>query len=204
MGAKQGRNRSMSLPHALLTALLEHPCSGSELAGRFDRSIGYFWPATHQQIYRELGRLEQAGWVESLPPTGRGGKRVYEVLPAGRAELARWTGESQQPKPLRDELMVRLRAEAAIGPTPALLREIERQRQLHAQKLELYRQIEARDFPGEDASRVAELQHLVLTAGVMLESFWVEFCDKAIHALSPRAEAAAKSKAAARKKTARD
>ena len=56
----------MSLPHALLTALTEHPGSGSDLAGRFDRSIGYFWQATHQQIYRELARLEAAGWIEGL------------------------------------------------------------------------------------------------------------------------------------------
>ncbi|MBA5845288.1 PadR family transcriptional regulator, partial [Escherichia coli] len=55
----------MSLPHALLTALAERPGSGSELADRFDRSIGYFWQATHQQIYRELGRLEETGWIES-------------------------------------------------------------------------------------------------------------------------------------------
>ena len=31
------------------------PASGLELARRFDRSIGYFWHATHQQIYRVLG-----------------------------------------------------------------------------------------------------------------------------------------------------
>ena len=57
----------MSLPHARLTSLAERPGSGSELASRFDRSIGYFWQATHQQIYRELARLEAAGWVEAAP-----------------------------------------------------------------------------------------------------------------------------------------
>ena len=51
----------MSLPHAILTALLEKPSSGLELTRRFDRSIGYFWSATHQQIYRELGKLEAEG-----------------------------------------------------------------------------------------------------------------------------------------------
>lgn len=181
----------MSLPHALLTALLERPCSGSELADRFDRSIGYFWPATHQQIYRELGRLEQAGWVQSLPPqSGRGRKRVYRVLPAGRAELARWTGDRYQPRPPREELMVRLRAEAVIGPTPGLLRDIERQLELHAQQLALYRQIEERDFPrqggGQGGARERELQHLVLTAGIMLEKFWVEFCEKARDTLAAK------------------
>jgi DNA-binding PadR family transcriptional regulator len=109
---------TMSLPHALITALVEQPSSGSDLASRFDRSIGYFWHATHQQIYRELGRLEEAGWVESLPPeSGRGRKRVYQVLPAGRKELKRWVAEQQDPTPQRDAFMVRLRAEAAVGPT---------------------------------------------------------------------------------------
>ena len=57
----------MSLPHAILTALLEKPSSGLELTRRFDRSIGYFWSATHQQIYRELGRLEAEGHIRALP-----------------------------------------------------------------------------------------------------------------------------------------
>src|SRR5450830_1600944 len=49
----------MSLQHALLTSLVEKPCSGYELARRFDKSIGYFWHATHQQIYRELARMDE-------------------------------------------------------------------------------------------------------------------------------------------------
>ncbi|MEN9435698.1 MAG: hypothetical protein RIR09_353, partial [Pseudomonadota bacterium] len=48
----------MSLAHAVLTSLIEKSSSGFELARRFDKSIGYFWHATHQQIYRELARME--------------------------------------------------------------------------------------------------------------------------------------------------
>ena len=55
----------MSLAHAVLTSLLEKASSGYDLAQRFDKSIGYFWHATHQQIYRELGRMEAAGWIAS-------------------------------------------------------------------------------------------------------------------------------------------
>ena len=63
----------MSLAHALLTSLLEQPSSGYDLARRFDKSIGHFWQATHQQIYRELGRMEKAGWIRSDadPDAGR-------------------------------------------------------------------------------------------------------------------------------------
>ena len=39
----------MSLRHAILTALIEKPSSGLALTRRFDRSIGYFWQATHQE-----------------------------------------------------------------------------------------------------------------------------------------------------------
>ena len=39
----------MALEHAILVSLTERAGSGYELARRFDRSIGYFWPATHQQ-----------------------------------------------------------------------------------------------------------------------------------------------------------
>jgi len=176
----------MSLPHALLTALLEEPCSGSELARRFDRSIGFFWHATHQQIYRELGRLERSGWVESLPPeSGRGRKKVYRVLPAGRKELKRWTSERQVPQPLREELMLRLRAEAVIGPT-ALRQDIKRRMDMHRQKLALYQQLEARDFPPDDASYEVQLRHLVLTAGVMFETLWIEWSEQALKVLAKK------------------
>jgi DNA-binding PadR family transcriptional regulator len=173
----------MSLPHALLTALIEHPCSGLELARRFDHSIGYFWHATHQQIYRELGRLEDAGWVESLPAeSGRGRKKVYRVLPAGRKELKRWTAEGQDPRPLRDELMLRLRAEAIVGPT-AVKEDIERRLAMHRERLTLYRKLEKRDFADASMSREKELQHLVLSAGIMHEELWVEWSKKALAVL---------------------
>ena len=174
----------MSLPHALLTALIERPGSGLELARRFDRSIGYFWHATHQQIYRELGRLEDAGWVESLPvESGRGRKKAYRVLPAGRKELKRWAAEAQDPKPMGDELMLRLRAEAVVGPT-GVRKDIERRLEMHREMLALYRQIEQSDFPEDATSREKQLQHLILTAGIMLETFWVEWSEKAIAVLS--------------------
>ncbi|NEE29541.1 PadR family transcriptional regulator, partial [Streptomyces sp. SID7982] len=51
----------MALDHAILVSLLERPGSGYELARRFERSIGHFWTATHQQIYRVLGRMVADG-----------------------------------------------------------------------------------------------------------------------------------------------
>ncbi len=85
----------MALPHAILVSLSEQSGSGYELARRFDRSIGYFWSATHQQIYRTLRVMEDDGWVQATPVVqqGRPDKKVYTVAEAGRAELARWIAE---------------------------------------------------------------------------------------------------------------
>lgn len=174
----------MSLPHALLTALAERPGSGSELAARFDKSIGHFWHATHQQIYRELARLEEAGLVESGPEEAtRGRKRAYRLLPAGRKELKRWVLQSAEPAAMRDELMVRLRAEAAVGPT-GLDKEIKRRLAQHEEKLALYRRIEVRDFPPDSTpGREKALQHLVLKAGIRFEQNWIELLQEALHVL---------------------
>ena len=160
----------MALSHALLTSLLEKSSSGYDLARRFDKSIGFFWHATHQQIYRELGRMETAGWIESAsaPDAGKTRKRIYRVLPLGQAELLRWAAEPSAPIDLRDEFMVRLRADAALG-SLGLAPELERRIQAHEEKLALYREIEQRDFASPDLSRAARIHHMILKKGILYE-----------------------------------
>ncbi|CBG75326.1 MULTISPECIES: PadR family transcriptional regulator [Streptomyces] len=182
----------MSLPHAILTALLEKPSSGLELTRRFDRSIGYFWSATHQQIYRELGRLEGEGHIRALPSErpARGQKKSYEVLAAGRAELARWTAAPQDPKPWRDALFVRLRAAAVVG-TAGLQDDLRRHLALHQRQLAEYEEIEKRDFgPGRDTTQ-DRLQHLILRAGIDLQTFWTQWLSDALEEFETLPEAVA-------------
>lgn len=171
----------MSLPHAILTSLLERPCTGAELARRFDRSLGYFWQATHQQIYRELGKLEEDGLIAARGrATARGSQRHFDVLPRGRAELERWSLVAADPRPIRDALLVRLRAAAVLG-TVGLDAEILRHRQLHRDTLERYRTIEARDFPaGATLDRADELQRAVLRAGIAFEESWLAWCAETL------------------------
>jgi DNA-binding PadR family transcriptional regulator len=176
---------AMALDHALLVALRERPGSGYELARRFDRSIGFFWTATHQQIYRVLRRMQELGWVraEVVPQDARPDKKVYEVTPAGAAELQRWIAEPVEPEPVRLALGVKVRA-AAFGNAKALREEVARQRDRHAQRLDLFQQIEKRDFP--DPRRLgpqASAQYLVLRGGIMVEKGWVDWCEEAIGVL---------------------
>lgn len=173
----------MSLRFALLTSLLEKPGTGAELARRFDKSIGYFWHATHQQIYRELGTLERHGLIEAREvATSRGAGREFAVLEEGRADLQRWAATAADPKPLRDEFYVRIRAAAALD-EPNIYAEIQRQRGLHTDLLAQYRAIEERDFAqlGE-LSRPEALQRAVLRAGIHFETAWLLWCEETLAA----------------------
>ncbi len=180
----------MSLPHALLTSLLEKASSGYELARRFERSIGYFWKATHQQIYRELGRMEAKGWiaVTSEGPDRRSRKKVYHVLEAGRQALREWVSEPSHPMEPREDLMVKLRADAIIGPS-GVEDELERRLALHRDLLADYRAIEARDFSRPKLAREDVIRYLILRCGIALEETYIAWSEEALATLrSPATE----------------
>ncbi|MEU9304529.1 PadR family transcriptional regulator [Streptomyces sp. NPDC048269] len=182
----------MALEHAILVSLLEKPGSGYELARRFDRSIGYFWTATHQQIYRVLKRMEGDGWVDVLevPQRTRPDKKEYSVAAAGRAALSAWLHEPIQPDSVRHELAVKIRG-AAFDDAAALIREVERHHQAHADRLTHYLAGELRDFTGPDAPVVPdagrELQYAVLRGGIAYERMqlaWLEDVLATLHRLA--------------------
>ncbi|MCX7164816.1 MAG: PadR family transcriptional regulator [Rhodocyclales bacterium] len=170
----------MALDHALLVSLLEKPSSGYELGRRFERSIGYFWHATHQQIYRVLARMEEAGWISAEVQTGETApdRRLFSVSTTGRAELSRWMAEPTDPEGIRDTLMVKLRGSAFANPAH-LIPELEHHRAAHANRLTCYRVIETRDFSGT-LDRQRALQYQVLKSGIRFEQGWLEWCEEAL------------------------
>ncbi|HEY1610693.1 MAG TPA: PadR family transcriptional regulator [Paraburkholderia sp.] len=166
----------MSTPHAILIALLEKPSSGYDLARRFDRAIGYFWKATHQQIYRELGRMVETGWVAVLDDDASAATRrkVYRVLEAGRDEVVRWVRDTPLGVDERNAFLLKLRADAAIGPLGVggeLLALIEG----HRARLHTYREIEQRDFAGRALTNARQLQYAILRAGIVQEETWLDW-----------------------------
>jgi DNA-binding PadR family transcriptional regulator len=181
----------VALPHAILVALCEQSGSGYELARRFDRSIGYFWAATHQQIYRTLRAMEDDGWVHVTPVTqqGRPDKKVYTVSDAGRVELARWIAEplSGRGSTVADnrtrDLAVKVRG-VEHGDIDALRAQVKSLRVERAALLDTYRGFEKRQFPDPSALSGAALhQYLVLRGGVRAEESAIDWLDEVIAAL---------------------
>jgi DNA-binding PadR family transcriptional regulator len=169
----------MSTPHAILIALLEKPSSGYDLARRFDRAIAYFWQATHQQIYRELGRMVEAGWVAVLeneaPVATR--RKVYCVLPVGREEVIRWVRETPLGMDDRNVFLLKLRADAVIGPL-GLGEELLRMIDDNQARLDLYREIEQRDFGAPSLTRAQQVQYAILKAGIQTQEMWLVWAEE--------------------------
>jgi DNA-binding PadR family transcriptional regulator len=171
---------SMALAHAILATLLDGPSSGYQLAKRFDRSVGYYWQATHQHIYRELVVLERRGYIERVGAVNNSPEKPYQLTPSGQTYLASWIAEPTAPGMLREDVLVKIRAGSVVS-VDVLIKELQQQRMLHAEKLALYRAIRQRDFPDPEHLRETQrLQFLPLLRGIMFETDNIAWCDAAL------------------------
>ncbi len=94
----------MSLRHETLALLTIEPMTGYELAKLLDDTLGLLWAAPHSQIYPELRKMEDSGFIEAerVPRGARAEKRVYTITKLGVEELQRWEQEPQSYPPERD------------------------------------------------------------------------------------------------------
>ncbi|MFI5833461.1 PadR family transcriptional regulator [Micromonospora sp. NPDC051300] len=177
----------MSLEHAILVSLLEQPASGYELARRFDRSIGRFWTATHQQIYRVLRQMARNDRITGVE-VGQDGlpdKTIWSVTPAGRAALVDWLHAPVRPEAVRHELAVKIRGAAFDDPAGrgTLVAEVERYRADHETVLAGYLAGERRDFGSVAPDARAALQHVVLRGGIAYERMVLAWLDDVLATL---------------------
>ncbi|MGH3358656.1 MAG: PadR family transcriptional regulator [Nocardioidaceae bacterium] len=185
----------MALEHAILVSLAEKSASGYDLARRFDLSIGFFWRATHQQIYKVLARMETAGWVAAttVEQTGRPAKKMYVPTDDGRTELTRWTAEPTPIETVRSDFAVKVRG-MRFGDRDAVLADIARQRAAHVERLAYYETDAAKRYPEPDLLTDAELPtYLVLRGGIRTERTYIEWCDEMLETLGQRTPAEEKT-----------
>ncbi|AWB93905.1 PadR family transcriptional regulator [Aeromicrobium chenweiae] len=178
----------MALEHAILVSLAERSASGYDLARRFDASIGHFWKASHQQIYKVLGRMEGDGQVASVvvPQDGRPDKKVYEITDAGREELARFTTRPAPVEPLRSAFAVKLRA-LPFGDAGAIVQDARERRRAHEEQLAYYAESAARFYPDPEHLGDDEIGGwLVLRGGILAEEAGIAWCDEILQRLAER------------------
>ena len=93
-----------------MVALAGGESTGYELSKRFDHSVANFWPASRQQIYRELDRLEDDSLATArrVRQQKRPDKRVFSLTPAGREAIDEFIRAETAPTVVRDDLLVKV------------------------------------------------------------------------------------------------
>lgn len=182
----------MSLRDAVLAALLEGESSGYDLAKDFDASVANFWPATPQQLYRELDRLAEQGLIQArlVHQERRPNKRMFSLTAAGREAIRQFTTEAPKPSVVRDELLVKVQA-ADAGDIEAV-REFIRDR-LHwaSAKVQRYERLRARMLDGRteeeylvQTERIGP--YLTLSRGISFEQENIRWAKRALSFLERR------------------
>ncbi|MBQ1097296.1 PadR family transcriptional regulator [Streptomyces sp. b94] len=183
----------MSLKYAVLAALLEGEASGYELSKVFDVSLANFWPATPQQLYRELERLAGDGLIEArtVPQERRPTKRLFSLTEAGREQLSAFAAvPTRRPTAIRDEFLIKM--QAMDGVDPDRVRElVEERRSWALGKLARYERVRERLLDGReeeehlrDSDRVGP--YLTLLAGITFERENARWCEHVLTVLRER------------------
>jgi DNA-binding PadR family transcriptional regulator len=171
-----------TLRYALLGLLARKPLSGYDLKKRMEERVGFFWSARHSQIYPELARLEREGMVthKVVEQSDRPDKKVYEATSAGLAALKEWVTAPVNPRPARDELVLKAYSLWLAEPEEALALFREQERR-HEEQLRQYEEIRAwmeREWKG-DLERLDSPKsacYAALRRGILYEREYAEWC----------------------------
>lgn len=112
--------------HALLGLLREQRDYGYHLKRRFDDRVGGVWHLNIGQVYQTLRSLQRAGLVAAIDTPdeeAQPARRLFELTPKGLRTLERWLQRPPtRPRPVRDEILIRLLLLESASPEEALAR----------------------------------------------------------------------------------
>ncbi|MDG3086951.1 PadR family transcriptional regulator [Vibrio hannami] len=170
----------MSLPHVILTVLSTRDATGYDITKEFSYSIGYFWKASHQQVYRELNKMAQNNLVtcELQPQDGKPDRKVYSITENGRTALGEWFAQPTAQQTIRDEFAAKLMA--CDIEDPAIFKEQLSGLIEEAQKLVVhYQDIESNYYtPVENLDKHARLERLTLRRNLLMREAWIEWAQE--------------------------
>jgi len=135
----------MSVRHAVLGLLAEQPDHGYRIKQRFEQRVGQVWGLNLGQVYQVLASLESSGLVRKLEggdshehcdeqPTAKE-RQQFQLTEKGERALQMWLQRTPStPKPMRDELLVRLLLLGKGQPEQAIAR-IDAQQRIYTRYL---------------------------------------------------------------------
>lgn len=180
-----------TLGYALLGLLARKPSTGYELTQALREPIGYFWTASHSQVYPELARLEACGWArfEIIDGPGPRDTKRYAITAAGRRALAAWAVAPPRPELSRNELLLKVYSLWLADPAAARAL-ITAEREQHSAMLARYENLAAKNEHTDPADLPAPLffDYATLRRGLSFERHVLAWCDWLIATLDRRTE----------------
>ena len=164
--------------------------SGYDLTQRMKGRVGYFWNARHSQIYPELARLEDGGFVTHsvVEQRDRPDKKVYEITDAGLEALKDWVTEPPSQKPTRDELTLKAYS-VWLADEEEAARVFRAEGLKHEEQLARYEEIRSwmenewrEDLPNPRSPQFAS--YATLRRGIIHERGYAEWCRWLAEAVS--------------------
>jgi len=170
----------MSLPHVILTVLSTRDATGYDITKEFSYSIGYFWKASHQQVYRELNKMAQNELVSCVlqPQDGKPDRKVYSITEAGRRALGQWFEQPTTHPTVRDEFSAKLMA-CAIEPSAPFKEQVSILIGESKQLVNHYKEIEATHY--RDPTKLdknAKLERLTLRRNMIIREAWISWAQE--------------------------
>ena len=175
----------MALSEAILVCLTDRPMSGYDLAKNFDASIGFFWRASHQQIYRELGKLRERGYVKSeeISQSGKPNRIVHTITPNGAKALRDWSLKPARMPSIKDDLLVKFYALGDVD-LDALKDQLTIRIEQHQTKLQKFYRIKERYYSGDKFSLNQKGKLIALDMGIEQERQQIELLQNAMQQIS--------------------
>ncbi len=182
----------MALSHSILATIIGRgrPLSGYDLAKEFNSSVGFYWKTTHQQIYRELARLEKEKLVTSevVKQKERPDKKIYTITSEGKRFLVEWIALPSTPTPIKEDMLVKMYI-GYIVPKEVLIEELEQLKKIHIEKLDLFNEYGEKYFSDiKSLSLKGKYRYLNLRSGINFETSHISWCDEAIKFLKEEVE----------------
>ncbi|MBB1069984.1 PadR family transcriptional regulator [Limosilactobacillus sp. RRLNB_1_1] len=93
------------LPFIILGIINGQPkITGREVTAEFSTEIGDFWKASHSQIYPELRRMVNDGWIKVSTSSDNAKEKYYEITAAGKKTLDDWLNQLVTELPVHEDL----------------------------------------------------------------------------------------------------
>ncbi|MCO7224276.1 PadR family transcriptional regulator [Pleionea sp. CnH1-48] len=170
----------MSLKHAILALLTTEDSSGYDLMKRFKERLGYFWNASHQQMYQQLKVMHQDELIEFEVEhqPNKPDRKIYSITPQGQQTLNEWLLSPVKPNKINDALLVKLYAGEFVD-TQILIEEMQEHRATHEKMLRTFKELEKEyQALSQNERTKLRLPYLTLRRGILGEEAWLKWADE--------------------------